>query len=134
MTEGFDPQALLARALEMQQRLLDAQAEAADATVEGTAGGGKVRVTMTGTGDVTAVHIDPSVVNPDEVDLLEDLVLAALHDAVTRVGLLAEQRMGDGLGGGLAELFGGPLPGAGDQVAPTGANDPPTGTEDEERG
>jgi len=89
VTEGFDPQALLARALEMQQRLLDAQAEAADATVEGTAGGGAVRVTMTGTGDVTAVHIDPKVVDPAEVELLEDLMVAAFHDAATRVGLLA---------------------------------------------
>ena len=107
MTEGFDPQALLARALEMQQRLLDAQAEAADETVEGSAGGGKVRVTLTGTGDVTAVRIDPSVVDPDEVELLEDLIVAALHDAAARVGLLAEQRLGAGLGGGLADLFGG---------------------------
>ncbi len=116
MTEGFDPQALLARALEMQQRLLDAQAQAADASVVGSAGGGKVRVTMSGTGDVTAVHIDPSVVNPAEVDLLEDLVLAALHDAATRVGLLAEQQMGAGLGGGLAELFGAASPeGDGDE-------------------
>jgi DNA-binding YbaB/EbfC family protein len=106
VTEGFDPQALLARALEMQQRLLDAQAEAADETIEGTAGGGKVRVTMTGTGEVTAVRIDPSVVDPSEVDLLEDLVVAAFRDAATRVGLLAEQRMGAGLGG-LADLFGG---------------------------
>ena len=107
MTEGFDPQALMARALEMQQRLIDAQAEAAEATVEGSAGAGKVRVTMTGTGEVTAVRIDPSVVDPAEVDLLEDLVVAALRDAATRVELMAEQRLGQGLGGGLAELFGG---------------------------
>jgi DNA-binding YbaB/EbfC family protein len=107
VTEGFDPQALLARALEMQQRLLDAQAQAADETVEGSAGGGKVRVTLTGTGDVTAVRIDPSVVDPAEVELLEDLIVAALHDAAARVALLAEQRLGAGLGGGLGDLFGG---------------------------
>jgi DNA-binding YbaB/EbfC family protein len=106
MTEGFDPQALMARALEMQQRLLDAQAEAEEESVEGAAGGGTVRVTMTGTGEVTAVRIDPSVINPDEVDLLEDLIVAALRDAAARVGLLAEQRFGQGLGGGLADLFG----------------------------
>jgi nucleoid-associated protein EbfC len=112
VTEGFDPQALLAQALEMQQRLLDAQAEAEEAIVEGAAGGGKVKVTMTGTGEVTAVHIDPSVVDPAEVDLLEDLIVAALRDAATRVGLLAEQRLGVGFGGGLGELFGG-VPGIG---------------------
>jgi len=122
VTEGFDPQALLARALEMQQRLLDAEAEAADATVEGTAGGGAVRVTMTGTGDVTAVHIDPKVVDPAEVELLEDLMVAAFHDAATRVGLLAEQRMGEGFGGGLAELFGGE-PAGGQTELGAGAED-----------
>jgi DNA-binding YbaB/EbfC family protein len=97
----------MARALEMQQRLIDAQAEAESETVEGIAGGGKVRVTMTGAGEVTAVRIEPSVVDPNEVDLLEDLIVAALRDAATRVGLLAEQRLNEGLGGGLAELFGG---------------------------
>jgi hypothetical protein len=108
MTEGFDPQALLAQALEMQQRLMDAQAEAAGATVEGSAGGGKVRVTMTGTGEVTAVRIDPSVVDPGEVELLEDLVVAALHDAATRVAELAEERLDLGAltsGNPLGELF-----------------------------
>jgi len=119
MSEGFDPQALLAQALEMQQRLMDAQAEAAAETVEGSAGGGKVKVTMAGTGEVTAVRIDPSVVVPEEVEMLEDLVLAALHDAAARVADLAQHQMdAGGLGdllagggdaglGGLAGLFGG---------------------------
>jgi nucleoid-associated protein EbfC len=102
LTEAFDPQALLARAMEMQQRLLDAQADAAGTSVEGTAGGGKVRVTMTGTGEVTAVHIDHSVVDPNEVDLLEDLLVGA-----ARVGALAEERLGTGLLGGIGGLFGG---------------------------
>jgi len=108
VSEGFDPQALLAQALEMQQRLLDAQAEAAELTVEGTAGGGKVKVTMTGAGEVTAVRIDPSVVDPAEVELLEDLVVAALHDASAGVAAAAEERLGsDLLGGGLGDLLGG---------------------------
>jgi len=111
MTEGFDPQSLLAQALEMQQRLVQAQEEAAHETVEGSAGGGKVKVVMTGTGEVTAVRIDPSVVDPTEVDLLEDLVVAALRDAAARVAEQAEHRLGlGGLGGGLGslgELFGG---------------------------
>jgi len=106
VTEGFDPQALLAQALEMQQRLLDAQAEAAAATVEGTSGGGKVVVTMTGTGDVTAVRLDRSVVDPDDVELLEDLIVAALHDAATKVGAAAEERLGPGLLGGVGDMFG----------------------------
>ena len=109
MTDGFDPQALLAQALEMQQRLLDAQAEASEATVEGTSGGGKVVVTMTGTGEVTAVRIDASVVDPADIELLEDLIVAALRDANTKVGLLAEQRLGSGLLGGMGDLLGGGL-------------------------
>jgi recombination protein RecR len=81
MSEGFDPQALLAQALEMQQRLVDAQQQAAEETMEGAAGGGKVRVTVRGTGEVVAVRIDPSVVDPADVEMLEDLIVAALHDA-----------------------------------------------------
>ena len=108
MSEGFDPQALLAQALELQQRLLESQAEAAEQTVEGTAGGGKVTVTMTGSGEVTAVRIDPSVVDPADVELLEDLVLAALRDATSRAAAAAEERLGaDMLGGGLGDLLGG---------------------------
>jgi len=111
MSEGFDPQALLAQALEMQQRLMDAQAEVASESVEGNAGNGKVRVTMTGAGEVTAVRIDPSVVVPDEVDLLEDLILAALHDAAAKASDRAQQGLG-GLGdllgdGGLESALGG---------------------------
>jgi len=106
VTEGFDPQALLAQALEMQQRLLDAQAEAEQSTVEGTSGGGKVTVTMTGAGEVTAVRIDPSVVDRDDVELLEDLIVAALRDAMTKVGRAAEERLGSGLLGGVGDLFG----------------------------
>jgi len=112
MTEGFDIQALLAQAQEMQQRLMDAQAEVAQETVEGSAAGGKVRVTMTGTGEVTAVRIDPTVVDPADVEMLEDLVLAALHDAGVRVADLAGQQMGAGLLGGLGglgDIFGGGL-------------------------
>jgi len=122
MTEGFDPQSLLAQALEMQQRLVQAQEEAASQTIEGSAGGGKVKVLMTGTGEVTSVRIDPSVVDPAEVDLLEDLVVAALRDAANRVAELAEQRLGlGGLGGGLGQL--GDLFGAGSSLAELGPDE-----------
>ncbi|MHB8464670.1 MAG: YbaB/EbfC family nucleoid-associated protein [Acidimicrobiales bacterium] len=103
--QGFDPQALLAQALEMQERLIAAQADAAAEVVEGSAGGGKVKVTMTGAGEVTAVRIDPSVVVADDVEMLEDLILAALHDAAGRASALAHDAMG-GLGA-LGGLFGG---------------------------
>ena len=117
MSEGFDPQALLSQALDLQQRLMDARAEAAATTVDGLAGGGRVRVTMSGTGEVTAVRLDPAIVDPAEVDLLEDLIVAAVRDAATRCAALADQRMGagDGLLGSLGDLFGG-AGGAGDVV------------------
>lgn len=138
MVEGFDPQALLAQALEMQQRLASAQEAAATETVEGQAGGGKVRITMTGAGEVTAVRIDPSVVVAEEVELLEDLVLAALHDASTRAAAQAQAQLGlgdlfggdalaglfgGGSGGGLAGLLGGGA--AGELEAPAGPDDRP---------
>ena len=133
MSEGFDPQAMLAQALEMQQRLLEAQAEAAQSTVEGTSGGGKVTVTMTGTGDVAAVRIDPSVVDPTDVELLEDLIVAAMHDATTKVGRAAEERLGSGLLGGVGDLFG--FGGMLDASSTEGGTDDPAAPgDDPERG
>ena len=102
-----DQMKMLRKVQQMQTDMANAQAALENETVEGSAGGGMVTVTVTGSGAVQRVHIDPSVVDPNEVDLLEDLIVAALHDAMTRVGLLAEQQMGEGFGGGLAELFGG---------------------------
>lgn len=105
---GLD--ALLQQAMKLQEQLLAAQAEAQAAEVEGRAGGTAVRVTMTGAGEVRRVRIDPSVVDAAEVDLLEDLIVAALHDAAHKARDLHAAAMGDlgdlgGLGG-LGELGG----------------------------
>ncbi|HSL59872.1 MAG TPA: YbaB/EbfC family nucleoid-associated protein [Acidimicrobiales bacterium] len=98
---------LLEQAQQMQAQLLAAQAEAAEAVVEGHAGGGAVRIEMTAGGEFRSVHIDPSAVDPDDPGLLEDLVLAALHDATAQAAARQEQALG-GLGlGGLGDLFGG---------------------------
>ena len=117
MSGPFDMDELLRQAMAMQQQLTGGQGQAAPSDVEGTAGGGAVRVTMTSNGEATAVHIDPAVVDPDDVELLEDLVLAALHDAEHRVAALQAERLGGlgGLGafadlGGLAGLAGLTLP------------------------
>jgi DNA-binding YbaB/EbfC family protein len=96
-------QQLMKQAQKMQQQMADAQAELAGAEVTGTAGGGLVTVTATGTGDVTAVKIDPKAVDPDDVETLEDLVLAALHNAAEASRNLTEKTMGPltaGFGGG----------------------------------
>jgi nucleoid-associated protein EbfC len=100
-------QQLMKQAQKMQQQVADAQAELAEAEVTGTAGGGLVTVTMKGTGEAAAVSIDPKAVDPDDVETLEDLVLAAFHNATEAVRELTEEKMGPltaglgGLGGGL---------------------------------
>lgn len=111
MSDQFDMNALMQQAMEMQSQLAEAQAQAAEQTVEGTAGAGMVTVSMTGAGEVTKVRIDPGVVDPADVSMLEDLLLAAFHDAAGKVAALQQQAMG-GLGnllggGGLGGLLGG---------------------------
>jgi DNA-binding YbaB/EbfC family protein len=93
-------QQLMKQAQKMQQQMATAQAELAETELTGTAGGGLVTVTVTGTGEVTSVKIDPKAVDPDDVETLEDLVLAALHNAAEQARTLTEQKMGP-LAGGL---------------------------------
>ena len=103
---GFDFSQLLAQAQTMQQQLLDAQARAAEQVVEGQSGGGVVRVRVTGGFDFQQVTIDPSVVDPSDVTMLEDLVHAAVRDAVAKVNALNQEAMGGlALGGGFGGLL-----------------------------
>lgn len=74
-------QAALAQAQQMQQKLQEAQQEIAQTEVEGQAGGGLVKVTLNGHGQVLSVQIDPKVVDPNDVETLQDLVVGALADA-----------------------------------------------------
>lgn len=108
MSEGFDMDALFERARNMQEQVLAAQAAAAEQVVEGDAGGGAVKVRVTGDMRFESVSIDPSSVDPDDVALLEDLVRAACNDAVTRARQLGQQALGGlDLGAlGLGELGG----------------------------
>jgi DNA-binding YbaB/EbfC family protein len=103
---------LLQQAQQMQQQLVAAQEELASTEVTGSAGGGLVTATMTGSGDVTAITIAPAAVDPDDLETLQDLVVAALHDAKRAVDEVAERTMGPlagGLGGGPGGALG--LPG-----------------------
>ncbi len=84
---------------EAQAMLQRAQEELATKTVEGTAGGGAVRVTMNGEQKVQAIAIEPDVVDPEDVEMLEDLVLAAIHDAAERAGDLQADSLGMLTGG-----------------------------------
>lgn len=85
---------LLAQAQQMQQKLMDAQQQLANSEVHGQAGGGLVRVTVKGNGQVVAVRIDPKVVDPQDVETLQDLLVGALADASGQVSKLAQQRLG----------------------------------------
>jgi DNA-binding YbaB/EbfC family protein len=91
--------------LEQAQQVMAAQQEASEREIEGVAGGGVVRIRTTGTGQVLAVSIAPEVVDPADVPMLEDLVLAALHDMNSK--LLEIQREAMGPLAGLGDLFGG---------------------------
>jgi nucleoid-associated protein EbfC len=96
-------QQMLKQAQKMQQQMAAAQAELAEAEVTGTAGGGLVTVTMSGAGEVKTVKIDPGAVDPDDVETLEDLVVAALHNANDAVRALTEVKMGP-VAGGMGDL------------------------------
>jgi nucleoid-associated protein EbfC len=92
-------QQLMKQAQKMQQQLAAAQAELAETELTGTAGGGLVTVTISGGGEVRSVKIDPKVVDPDDVETLEDLVLAAVTNASEQVRKLTDQKMGPLTGG-----------------------------------
>ncbi|HET9517835.1 MAG TPA: YbaB/EbfC family nucleoid-associated protein [Actinoplanes sp.] len=92
-------QQLMKQAQKMQQQMAAAQAELAEAELTGTAGGGLVTVTLTGLGEVKAVKIDPKAVDPDDVETLEDLVLAAIHNGAEAVRQLTDSKMGSATGG-----------------------------------
>lgn len=101
---------LLRQAQELQEQLLAAQGELADVVVEGQSGGGVVRITVTGGLQFRSVSIDPEAVDPDDIGMLEDLVLAAIHDAVDQARRLSPGGLvggPPGLGGGLGAGLGG---------------------------
>jgi DNA-binding YbaB/EbfC family protein len=102
-------QQLMKQAQKMQQQLQEAQAELAATEVQGTAGGGLVRAAMLGSGELTSITIDPSVVDAEDTETLQDLIVAAVRDAHRAVQELAAERMGPLAGG--ADLGGLGLPG-----------------------
>jgi nucleoid-associated protein EbfC len=91
--------ALLQQAQKMQEEMLAAQEKLKDELVEASAGGGMVKVTMTGDLELKTLAIDPDAVDPDDVEMLEDLVLAAVSDGLRRAHELQGERMGNVTGG-----------------------------------
>jgi DNA-binding YbaB/EbfC family protein len=95
-------QALLQQAQKMQEDLAAAQEELAAAEVEGSAGGGLVKATVTGAGELRALAIDPKAVDPDDTETLADLIVAAVHHANASAQALQQAKLGplaQGLGG-----------------------------------
>ncbi|WP_232251145.1 YbaB/EbfC family nucleoid-associated protein [Actinoalloteichus sp. GBA129-24] len=101
-------QQILQQAQRMQQQVLAAQQELAEAEVTGSAGGGLVTATVNGSGELQTVNIDPKVVDPDDTETLGDLVVAAVRDANRQAQELAQQKLGPVAGGlgGLGDLGG----------------------------
>ncbi|MEW2505228.1 YbaB/EbfC family nucleoid-associated protein [Amycolatopsis sp. CA-161197] len=100
---GFDLSQIMQQAQQMQQKLVEAQEELANTEVTGTAGGGLVTATVSGDSQLKNLVIDPKVVDPDDVETLADLVVAAVRDASANAQKLTEQKLGPlagGLGGG----------------------------------
>ena len=96
MRPGGQPnmQQLMKQAQKMQAQMATAQAELAATEVTGTAGGGLVTVTATGAGEFRSVAIDPKAVDADDIETLEDLVLAAITNASEEIRKITEKKMG----------------------------------------
>jgi DNA-binding YbaB/EbfC family protein len=92
-------QQLMKQAQKMQEQLMAAQAELSAREIEGSAGGGLVKVVMSGGGELLSVAIDPKAIDPDDVETLQDLIVAAVRDASRTIGEITQQTMGPLTGG-----------------------------------
>jgi DNA-binding YbaB/EbfC family protein len=84
---------LMKQAQQMQEKMASMQAKIGEMEVEGVSGGGMVKMTMTGKGEARRLSIDPSLLNPDEVDMLEDLLVAAFNDGRAKSEALMQAEM-----------------------------------------
>lgn len=100
-----DMRQLMKQAQKMQEELMAAQAELSDKTFEGSAGGGVVTAVVRGSSELVSVEISPDVIDPEDPELLGDLVVAAVNAAMGEAARAAEESMG-GLAGGLGGLLG----------------------------
>ena len=94
MQQANDMNEILAQAARVQAELEKAQKEILAATVEGSAGNGLVKVTMTGGAELQSVSIDKSVVDPEDIDTLQDLIVGAFKEAHAAAGRLAQEKIG----------------------------------------
>ncbi len=92
---------MVRQAQDLQDKLQEAQAELKEATVEATAGGGVVSVVLGGDHKLRSVTVDPDILDPDDVEIVQDLIVAAVNEATAKLDALQEERMA-GLGGGMS--------------------------------
>jgi DNA-binding YbaB/EbfC family protein len=107
---GFDVNALMKQAQQMQEQMLQAQEKLKDETVDASSGGGMVKVTVGGDMTLRAITIDPEAIDPEDAELLQEMVQAAVNEGLRAAQELAGSKMGDvtgGLGGGLGGMLGG---------------------------
>ena len=108
---GMDMNQLFQQVGQMQEQMQKAQAELANETVEATAGGGMVTVIANGSGEIKEIKIDPKAIDPNDPEMLEDMILAAVNEAIRSAQSLMESKLGGLAGGALGGLG---LPGLGE--------------------
>ena len=108
---GMDMNQLFQQVGQMQEQMQKAQAELANETVEATAGGGMVTVIANGAGEIRQIKIDPKAIDPNDAEMLEDMILAAVNEAIRSAQSLTESKLGGLAGGALGGLG---LPGLGE--------------------
>ena len=90
---------MMKQAQKMQEKMAEMQEQLVDMEIQGSAGGGMVSVTLNGKNEMKAVKIDPSLADPNDVEVLEDLVLAAFNDAKTKAESQVQEKMQEVTGG-----------------------------------
>ena len=96
---GMNMQQMMRQAQKMQKELAKAQQEVAAMTFEGTAGGGMVSVTARGDMTIESITIDPEAIDPEDVEMLQDMICAAVNEAIRGINEMSNARMGAGTGG-----------------------------------
>lgn len=101
---GINMQQLMKQAQQMQKQLAEAQESMNEVSVDASAGGGMVKVKVNGQMQLESITIDPEAVDPEDIEMLQDMIVAAVNEGIRSVGEIANQRMGaitGGMGGGI---------------------------------
>lgn len=99
MAKGMNPQAMLKQAQKMQAKIQAVQDEASLETVEATAGGGMVTAVVYGDLRIKSIQIDPEALDPDDIDMLQDMIVAAINEGIANAQAMVEERMSSVTGG-----------------------------------